>query len=65
MPEGRIRRTMNITIHGHTIPVTDLQHADRLIDIADRFRSDDDTDGLEKWIYAGCPLDLDAEGGAE
>lgn len=52
---------MTITISGHTIPITSVEHADKLCDRADQFRADDDQDGLENWLYAGCPLELPPE----
>ena len=52
---------MNITISGHTIPVDDQDHAERLFARAEEFRAQDDGDGLEKWLYAGAPIALTAE----
>lgn len=42
---------MNITISGHTVPVRDMDHAERLLEIADGL----DQDALEQWLYAGAP----------
>jgi len=42
---------MTITISGHTIPVDDTAHAERLLAIAATL----DQDRLEQWLYAGAP----------
>ena len=42
---------MTITISGHTVPVDDMQHAERLLDHAAILEHD----ALEQWLYAGCP----------
>ncbi len=48
---------MHITIHGHTLTVTDQDHAEALFAKAETFRDNDDTDGLETWLYDGAPLE--------
>lgn len=42
---------MTTTISGHTIPVRDMDHSDRLHAYANTL----DQDQLERWLYAGAP----------
>jgi hypothetical protein len=48
---------MTITIHGHVLTVLDCAEAEALWAKAEEFRAADDYDGLERWLYAGAPLD--------
>jgi hypothetical protein len=43
---------MTTMINGHTIPVDDMDHAEKLSVIADALEGD----VLEQWLYAGAPL---------
>jgi hypothetical protein len=48
---------MTTTIHGHVLTVLDYAEAEALWAKAEQFRDADDYDGLERWLYAGAPLD--------
>jgi hypothetical protein len=52
---------MTTTINGHVLTVLDCAEAEALWAKAEQFRAADDYDGLERWLYAGAPLDKDLE----
>lgn len=50
---------MTITIYGHTLPVDDLDHAERIRAKANEIEAEygEGADELYRWLYAGAPLD--------